>query len=486
MLLTSRYTLDKRSETMRADLARKAELVGVVRLPSSTFARQAGTEAVTDVLVLRRRERTLDHTPDEAWIHSTPIAVPGYQDVTVNVNQAVANDMPTHAVGDIRPVIGRFGGDFDVVFQGDTERIGERLRTLLSMQITHGRPPLQLGEMEPAERAEVIVRPDHVTPFEYSVDQRGVVWYGDGATVTEAAHGQGDEARRLRGMIRLRDLARELQRLELDPAHVDDPAVETKRKELDQAYDRFTGEFGRLNDRANRRAYDSEESGRHLVMALEETDEKGRFVGKAKCLSQRTISPVPPMPDHADSLDDALNISLDRAGRVDLELIARLADTTVEEAEAGLGDRIIRDPYTGTVMPAEDYLTGDECPFDLSQDLIDVPDDDFGVWYVDVMDHPDRWAGKMVHMKLIMCHSKKYPGIHCPGRFVMTCCENDIQFMGLIAKGMNLNQYQNRDWVEVTGRMAVEKHAAYKGKGPVMHVISIGPCEKPQQEVVTF
>jgi len=135
---------------------------------------------------------------------------------------------------------------------------------------------------------------------------------------------------------------------------------------------------------------------------------------------------------------------------------------------------------------SEDYLTGDECPFDLSQDLIDVPDDDFGVWYVDVMDHPDRWAGKMVHMKLIMCHSKKYPGIHCPGRFVMTCCENDIQFMGLIAKGMNLNQYQNRDWVEVTGRMAVEKHAAYKGKGPVMHVISIGPCEKPQQEVVTF
>ena len=359
MLLTSRYTLDKRSETMRADLARKAELIGVVRLPSSTFARQAGTEAVTDVLVLRRRERTLDRTPDEAWIHSTPIAVPGYQDVTVNVNQAVANDMPTHAVGDIRPVIGRFGGDFDVVFQGDTEQIGERLRTMLSMQIAHGRPPLQLGEMEPAERAEVIVRPDHVTPFEYSVDPRGVVWYGDGATVTEAAHGQGDEARRLRGMIRLRDLARELQRLELDPARVDDPAVEAKRKELDQAYDRFTGEFGRLNDRANLRAYDSEESGRHLVMALEETDEKGRFVGKAKCLSQRTISPVPPMPDHADSLDDALNISLDRAGRVDLELIARLADTTVEEAEAGLGDRIIRDPDTGTVMPAEDYLTGD-------------------------------------------------------------------------------------------------------------------------------
>ena len=135
---------------------------------------------------------------------------------------------------------------------------------------------------------------------------------------------------------------------------------------------------------------------------------------------------------------------------------------------------------------SEDYDNDDTCPFDLDQELIDIPDDDFGVWYVDVMDHPDRWAGKMVHMKLIMCHSKKYPGIHCPGRFAMVCCENDVQFLGLIAKGRDLNQYQNRDWIEVTARMAVENHEAYQGKGPVMHVISIGPCEKPAQEVVTF
>ncbi len=135
---------------------------------------------------------------------------------------------------------------------------------------------------------------------------------------------------------------------------------------------------------------------------------------------------------------------------------------------------------------SENYLTGDECPFDLSQKEIDIPDEDFGVWYVDVMDHPDRYAGKLVHMKLMMCHSKKYPGIHCPGRFAMVCCENDIQFLGLIAKGINLKQYDNRDWVEVTARMAVENHDAYQGKGPVMHVLSIGPCEKPAQEVVNF
>ena len=135
---------------------------------------------------------------------------------------------------------------------------------------------------------------------------------------------------------------------------------------------------------------------------------------------------------------------------------------------------------------SEDYLTGDECPFDLSQDVIDIPDDDFGVWYVDVMDHPDRYDGKLVHMKLIMCHSKKYPGIHCPGRFAMVCCENDIQFLGLIAKGDPRDQYENRDWIEVTARMSAEKHKAYKGVGPVMNVLSVSPCEKPAQEVVTF
>jgi len=134
----------------------------------------------------------------------------------------------------------------------------------------------------------------------------------------------------------------------------------------------------------------------------------------------------------------------------------------------------------------EDYLTGDECPFDLNQDIIDIPDDDFGVWYVDVMDHPDRYAGKMIHMKLLMCHSQKYPGTHCPGRFAMVCCENDIQFLGLVAKGRELKQYNNRDWIEVTARMAVERHSAYNGNGPVMHVISIAPCEKPAQDVVTF
>ena len=135
---------------------------------------------------------------------------------------------------------------------------------------------------------------------------------------------------------------------------------------------------------------------------------------------------------------------------------------------------------------SEDYLTGNECPFDMTPDLIDIPDDDYGVWYVDVMDHLDRWDGKRVHMKLLMCHSKKFPGVHCPGRFVMTCCENDIQFVGVVAKGKDLKAYKNRDWVEVTATVRKEYIEAYQGEGPVLYVDKITTCAKPAQEVVSF
>ena len=196
--------------------------------------------------------------------------------------------------------------------------------------------------------------------------------------------------------------------------------------------------------------------------------EAGTFEMYAKNMGQLMMEKV----TNADLLvfnrcTDELKATL--RGR-NLRMVNRRADSYLEDNEGN----------------NEPYLTGDECPFDLDQDVIDIPDDDFGVWYVDVMDHPDRYAGKMVHMTMVMCHSRQYPGTHCPGRFAMVCCEDDIQFLGLVAKGMHLKDYKNHDWIEVTARMAVEPHAAYKGKGPVMHVISIGPTQKPDPEVVTF
>lgn len=136
---------------------------------------------------------------------------------------------------------------------------------------------------------------------------------------------------------------------------------------------------------------------------------------------------------------------------------------------------------------SEDYLTGDECPFDLSQDIIDIPDDDYGVWYVDAMEHPERYEGKKVHMKAIMCHVPQYPDISVLGRFAMVCCQNDVSFLGVAARGDGLDHYENRDWVEVTAEVHAEHHEAYgEEPGPVMELIAHGPCEGPEQDLVSF
>lgn len=136
---------------------------------------------------------------------------------------------------------------------------------------------------------------------------------------------------------------------------------------------------------------------------------------------------------------------------------------------------------------SEDYLTGDECPFDLSQDPVEIPDDDFGFFYVDVMDHPERYAGKTIHAKLVMARSQRYGGVPCPGRFAMVCCADDVTFLGLLARGEALlAPFHDRDWMEVTARMGVEEHPAYQGKGPVMELLTVRPCSPARQEVVSF
>lgn len=135
---------------------------------------------------------------------------------------------------------------------------------------------------------------------------------------------------------------------------------------------------------------------------------------------------------------------------------------------------------------SEEYVTEEMAPFDLSSGELDVPDDDFGVWYVDMMDNPDRYAGLRVKFKALMCHSKKFAGIHAPGRFAMVCCDKDMQFLGLVCKGDGLDKYKNRDWVELSATVKKEQCPAYEGEGPVLYVTDIHPCRKPENEVVSF
>lgn len=136
---------------------------------------------------------------------------------------------------------------------------------------------------------------------------------------------------------------------------------------------------------------------------------------------------------------------------------------------------------------AENYLTGDECPFDMTPDLIDIPDEDYGVWYVDIMDHPDRWKGKTVHLTLTTCRAKNYPGVYCPGRFAMVCCAEDIQFLGIMATGGDIASYQDREWIEVTAQCAVVNHPAYNNEnGPMLKIQESKLTDKPDPDVVSF
>lgn len=165
--------------------------------------------------------------------------------------------------------------------------------------------------------------------------------------------------------------------------------------------------------------------------------------------------------------DESLKASL-RARN--LRMVNRRADIFIEDVNGG----------------SEEYATDETPPFDLSKEVIEIADEDFGIWYVDAMDNPQRYSGKTVKMRLLMCHSKKYPGIHCPGRFAMVCCENDVQFLGVLCRGEGLGKYENKTWVEIVARVEAEEFEAYQGIGPVLYAQSVVPCEKPKEEVVTF
>ncbi len=136
---------------------------------------------------------------------------------------------------------------------------------------------------------------------------------------------------------------------------------------------------------------------------------------------------------------------------------------------------------------SEDYADGSVCPFDLDQEVIDIPDDDFGVWYVDVMEHPERYEGKTIRAKTVVCHLPQYPDNVILGRFAMTCCEADITFLGLVAEGEGFDAFENRSWADVTGVIRLEAHRAYEGEnGPVLHPTALSPADKPEQEVLSF
>lgn len=145
---------------------------------------------------------------------------------------------------------------------------------------------------------------------------------------------------------------------------------------------------------------------------------------------------------------------------------------------------IFLDNVDGT---SEDYFDGTEVPFDLSADLIEIPDDDYGVFYVDVTDHPERYMGKQIRAKVLLCKVDKYPVELIPGRFAMVCCSEDITFLGMACRGEGLDTGEDRHWEEVTFTIEAGHHPAYGDEpGPVMVIGEHHLCEAPKPDIVSF
>lgn len=353
-VLTSRYTLDKNTSNMRRGLARKAELVAACRLPRETFDRQAGTEVISDILILRKRDEPLAEA-DATWTDTTE-----FRD-GVNANRLFV-DHPEYVAGTMAIGSGPFGPQIDVTGTGDITRLGEQVERILTGQFEqHG---IDLHDRLGERANEPIVVPDKTqqAAMRYMVDANDHIWYGDMNGQIVPAHSRvakgGD--RRMASMLRLRDQAERLLAVERDPDTTDD-AVAQGIRELDEAYDRFTASYGRLNSKENLRVFDPNNSDPSLnqLYTLEKTGSDG-FEAKGDMLSKRVVTPMPPMPEHVGEPVEALAISLDRVGHVDLDLIGHLLGTRDDlETVARLGDLIVTDPDDGTPLPADEYLSGD-------------------------------------------------------------------------------------------------------------------------------
>lgn len=353
-LLTSRYTLDKADPTERIGMARRADLLFAFRLPSETFA-GAGTDVVSDLLVMRRR--TEDIGAEEAA--KLPWTRTGRLD-GVPVNEWFI-EHPECVVGNMSVEQGHYGATIGV-HVGAGNDVGALLRAGARARATEfddmlARAPKRLGA------ALCSPRPRDAQISRYSLSQDGTVWWtGEAGPEAVQCRARGD-IDRLRGMVALRDAQEALLELEGSQAAIEDE-IEAGIRALAEEYRAFTETHGRLCDPRNQRAWNTrtDYSGASLS-TMEETRSAGgktEFVREGEVLSRRIVDPARPLPTGIDDPEAALEVALNVSGRVDLGVVAQVADlASTEEARSFLGDLVVEDPATGELVEAEAYLSGD-------------------------------------------------------------------------------------------------------------------------------
>ena len=337
--VTSRYTLDARGESVRRYLAESGELLGAIRLPNNAFRANAGTDVVSDIIFLQRREQPLTELPD--WVHvgTTP------EGFTVN---RYFIDNPDMVLGTPSAESTQYGRQDYTVAPIEGADLSEQLHE--AVQNIHGEYTER--DVEEAENTDILPADPDVRNYSFTLVD-GEVYYRDGGIMVRQDVSAA-MTERIKGLMELRDCTRKLIQLQTEDAS--DAEIAAEQRRLNRLYDAYTAEHGLISNRENKRAF-SDDSSYYLLCSLEILSEDGKLERKADMFTRRTIQPHRPV-EHTETAAEALAVSLNELGRVDMEYMSRLCVKSETEIAAELSGVIFRVPGTERYVTADEYLSG--------------------------------------------------------------------------------------------------------------------------------
>ena len=352
--VTSRYTMDSKDSTARKHMAERADLLGAIRLPNNAFRANAGTDVVSDIIFLQKRDRPIDHEPD--WVQL------GKTEDGFAINQYFV-DHPEMILGVLSTESTQYGREELTVAPIEGANLADQLAEAVQhIEGQYTEVEVETPDIADAENEKHILPADpEVKNFSYTV-VNGEVFYRENSVMTQVE--LSDTAKgRVTGMVELRQIVNDLiqQQLEDYP----DADIKATQERLNAAYDAFTAKYGLLNDRKNGRLFE-QDSSYYLLCSLENLDEQGQLKSKAAMFTKRTIRPERTVTS-VDTPSEALAVSIGEHGKVDLPYMAELLGTPGEYGRitTELSGVIFKDPAADPTDPeagwqmADEYLSGD-------------------------------------------------------------------------------------------------------------------------------
>ena len=346
-LVTSKGTMDKETLAVRKYIAQRAELLGAIRLPNNTFKGNAGTEVVSDILILQKRDRLIDIEPD--WVHLDA------DENGIKMNSYFVQH-PEMILGEMKMVSGRFGMEATCVPYENADLAAQLDEAVANI---HGEITEYETEEELEEEDNSIPADPTVRNFSYTVVDNKI-YYRENSRMTPVEVSATAE-NRIKGMIAIRNSVRTL--IELQTEDYPDSEIKAEQERLNRLYDTFSGKYGLINSRANTSAF-SQDSSFSLLSALEIIGEDGELERKADMFSKRTIKPHTPVTS-VDTASEALAVSLGEKATIDMDYMMELSGKSENEIFEDLKGVIFLNPlyeygnsYEPKYLMADEYLSG--------------------------------------------------------------------------------------------------------------------------------